>query len=90
MPRGDSHKRVVDADWKSRRGDPIDGEEEIHRLEALDVEDEVYTTKLVENKIPDHVRTLNLYSKKLISGLDRERVGHMGTKTHLVRNQGRS
>ena len=63
MSRGDSHKCVVDADGKSRRGDPVDGEEEVHWLEALYVEIKVYATKFVENKVSDNIRALNLYSE---------------------------
>ena len=68
MPRGDSHKCVVNTDGKSRRGDPVDGEEEVHWLEALYVEIKVYATKLVEDKVSDYVRALNLYNEvKLIN-----------------------
>jgi len=60
VPGGSSHERVVDTDGKSGRGDPVDGEEEIHWLEAFNVEIEVYATKFVENKVSYHIGALNL------------------------------
>ena len=62
VPGSGSHKRVVYANGESRRGHPVDGEEEIHRLEALYVQVKVYTTHLIENKVSDDVGALNLYS----------------------------
>ena len=68
MPRGDSHKCVVDTDRKPRRRDPVDGEEEVHWLEALYVKIKVYATEFVEDEVSDHVRALNLYNEvKLIN-----------------------
>lgn len=63
MPRGDGHERVVKANRKPWWGDPVDGEEEVHRLEALYIEIEVYAAHFVENKVSDYVRTLDLYSE---------------------------
>jgi len=59
---GDSHERVVEANGEARWGDPVDGEEEVHWLEALDVEIKVYATHFVENHVSDRIRALNLCS----------------------------
>lgn len=62
MAGGDSHECIVDANREPGWGDPVDGEEEVHRLETLYVEVEVYATHFVENKVSDYVRALDLYS----------------------------
>jgi len=60
VPGSNGHERVVNTDGESGRGDPVDGEEEVHWLEAFDVEIKVYATKFVENKVSDHIGALNL------------------------------
>jgi hypothetical protein len=50
VTRGDSHECVIETDGESRWGDPVDGEEEVHWLEALYVEIKVYATHFVENQ----------------------------------------
>ena len=63
VPGSDGHERVVQADRESRRGDPIDGEEKVHWLEALYIEIKVYATHFVENKVSDYVRALDFCSE---------------------------
>ena len=87
---GSSHERVVNADREPGRGDPVDGKEEVHWLEAFDVEVNVYAAKFVENKVSDYVRALNFCCGARWSTI-RVGMGMAGVlRTHPVRNRGRS
>ena len=59
---GDGHECVVEANREARGRDPVDGEEEVHWLEALYVEIKVYATHFIKNHVSDRVRALNLWS----------------------------
>jgi len=63
MTGGGSHERVVEANREARRRDPVDGEEEVHWLEALYVEIKIYAAHLVKNHVSDRISTLNLCGK---------------------------
>src|SRR5579872_1056733 len=64
VARSGDHERIVETNGETRRGYPVNGEEEIHWLEALYIKIEVYAAQFVENKVSDCVRALNLYSSR--------------------------
>jgi hypothetical protein len=62
VSRSDSHERIVETDGESRRGYPVDGEEEVQWFQAFYIEIKIYAAHLVKNKISDYVRALDFYS----------------------------
>jgi hypothetical protein len=56
----DGHESIVESNGEPRRGYPVNGKEEVKWFSALYIEIKVYAAKLVENKVSDYVRALNL------------------------------